>query len=111
MERYPIARRPRRPALGPALHDAAAGPVARRVRRADSTAGDVVAWAGAKGLFGNAVTVGVNDIRFKARLTDAFHGKPTTMVAAIEGPGSNAQVEALRKVLANRPTPTSPAAK
>ncbi|MGK5054974.1 lipid-binding SYLF domain-containing protein [Janthinobacterium sp. RB2P8] len=37
--------------------------------------GDVVAWSGTKGLFGNVVAVGLSDIRFNQHLTDAFYGR------------------------------------
>jgi lipid-binding SYLF domain-containing protein len=70
-----------------------------------STAGDVVAWSGARGLFGNAVTVGINDVRFNARLTDAYYGRTTTAEQAIDGSEVDAQAEALRKVLRSPPTP------
>lgn len=76
-----------------------------------STAGDVVAWAGSKGLFGNAVTVGINDIRFNPRLTDALYGKPTTAIAAIDSTEPNPHADALRKALANPPTPTGTGAR
>ena len=64
-----------------------------------STAGDVVAWSGSKGLFGNAATVGINDVRFNQRLTEAYYGKPTTALQAIDSTEVNAQADALRKVL------------
>lgn len=70
-----------------------------------STAGDVIAWSGSKGLFGNAVTVGVNDIRFNGRLTDAYYGKPLTAAQALDSTEPNPQSDALRKVLASPPTP------
>lgn len=37
--------------------------------------GDVVAWSGTKGLFGDVVAVGLSDIRFNQHLTDAFYGR------------------------------------
>ena len=37
--------------------------------------GDVVAWSGTKGLFGDVVAVGLSDIRFNQQLTDAFYGR------------------------------------
>jgi lipid-binding SYLF domain-containing protein len=70
-----------------------------------STAGDVVAWSGSKGLFGNAATVGINDVRFNQRLTEAYYGKPTTALQAIDSTEINAQADALRKVLGSPPTP------
>lgn len=70
-----------------------------------STAGDVVAWSGSKGLFGNAATVGINDVRYNRRLTEAYYGKPMTALQAIDSKESNAQADALRKVLGSPPTP------
>ena len=70
-----------------------------------STAGDVVVWSGSKGLFGNAATVGINDVRFNQRLTEAYYGKPTTALQAIDSTEVNAQADALRKVLGSPPTP------
>jgi lipid-binding SYLF domain-containing protein len=37
--------------------------------------GDVVAWSGTTGLFGDVVAVGLSDIRFNQHLTDAFYGR------------------------------------
>jgi SH3 domain-containing YSC84-like protein 1 len=70
-----------------------------------STAGDVVAWSGSKGLFGNAVTVGINDVRYNRRLTEAYYGKPTTAMQAIDSTEVNAQADALRKVLGSPAAP------
>lgn len=70
-----------------------------------STAGDVIAWSGAKGVFGNAVTVGINDVRFNERMTDAYYGKSTTARQAIDAAEIDAQADALRKVLRSPPTP------
>jgi lipid-binding SYLF domain-containing protein len=70
-----------------------------------STAGDVVAWSGSKGLFGNAATVGINDVRYNQRLTEAYYGKPMTALQAIDSTETNAQADALRKVLGSPATP------
>jgi lipid-binding SYLF domain-containing protein len=70
-----------------------------------STAGDVVVWSGNKGLFGNAATVGVNDIRYNQRLTESYYGKPMTALQAIDSTETNAQADALRKVLGSPPAP------
>ncbi|WP_413675487.1 lipid-binding SYLF domain-containing protein [Massilia cellulosiltytica] len=76
-----------------------------------STAGDVVAWSGSKGLFGNAATVGINDVRYNQRLTEAYYGKPMTALQAIDSKESNAQADALRKVLGSPPTPAGSSGK
>jgi lipid-binding SYLF domain-containing protein len=70
-----------------------------------STAGDIVAWSGSKGLFGNAVTVGVNDVRYDRSLTEAYYGKPMTAQQAIDSNEINTQADALRKVLGSPPVP------
>ena len=76
-----------------------------------STAGDIVAWSGTKGLFGNAATVGINDIRYNQGLTEAYYGKPTTALQAIDSTEINAQADALRKVLGSPPTPAGSGAR
>ena len=76
-----------------------------------STAGDVVAWSGSKGLFGNAATVGINDVRYNQRLTEAYYGKPMTALQAIDSKETNAQADALRKVLGSPPTPAGSSGK
>jgi lipid-binding SYLF domain-containing protein len=76
-----------------------------------STAGDIVAWSGTKGLFGNAATVGISDIRYNQGLTEAYYGKPTTAKQAIDSTEINAQADALRKVLGSPPTPAGSGAR
>ena len=72
----------------------------------DSTIGDVVAWSGSKGLFGNAATVAINDIRYNQRLTEAYYGKPMTAVQAIDSTEPNPQADPLRRAL-GKPAATS----
>ena len=60
---------------------------------------DIVAWSGAKGLFGNVATLGVNDIRFNQRLTTAYYGKPTTTAEVISGKAKNPDSQALKQAL------------
>jgi lipid-binding SYLF domain-containing protein len=64
-----------------------------------TTTGDVVAWSGGKGLFGNAATVALNDIRYNQRLTEAYYGKPVTALQAIDSIEPNAQADPLRRAL------------
>ncbi len=61
--------------------------------------GDVVAWSGTKGLFGNVATLGANDIRFNQRLTTAYYGKPTTTAEVISGKARNPDSQALKQAL------------
>jgi lipid-binding SYLF domain-containing protein len=76
-----------------------------------TTAGDVVAWSGTKGLFGDAATVGINDIRYNRSLTEAYYGRTTTAQQAIDSTEINAQADALRKVLGSPATPAGSGAK
>ncbi len=62
--------------------------------------GDIVAWAGTKGLFGNVVTLGANDIRFNQRLTDAYYNQKATVAEVMEGKLSNPESGELKKTLA-----------
>ncbi len=70
-----------------------------------STRGDVIAWSGGKGLFGNAATVGFNDIRYNQRLTEAYYGKPLTALQALDGAEPNPQADTLRTALAGAAAP------
>jgi lipid-binding SYLF domain-containing protein len=72
-----------------------------------STAGDVVVWSGNKGLFGSAVTVGVNDVRFNQRLTEAYDGKPVTAQQALDSTMADARADPLRKALGSAPPPAA----
>jgi len=72
-----------------------------------STAGDVIVWSGNKGLFGSAVTVGINDVRFNQRLTDAYDGKPVTAQQALDSTMTDARADALRKALGSAPAPAT----
>jgi lipid-binding SYLF domain-containing protein len=66
-----------------------------------TVSGDVIAWSGNKGLFGNVATIGVNDVRFNTGLTEAYYGKPTTAPQAIDSAEPSPQADALRKALAS----------
>jgi hypothetical protein len=72
-----------------------------------STAGDVVVWSGNKGLFGSAVTVGINDVRFNQRLTEAYGGKPVTAQQALDSTMTDARSDALRQALGSPPAPAA----
>lgn len=76
-----------------------------------SLAGDVIAWSGNKGLFGNVATIAVNDIRFNPRLTEAYYGKATTALEALDSVQANPQAEALRKALGSSATPAGTGAR
>jgi lipid-binding SYLF domain-containing protein len=65
--------------------------------------GDVVAWAGTKGLYGNLVAVGVGDIRYNQKLTDAYYHQTVSAADAVAGKYSNPQADALKQALASAP--------
>jgi lipid-binding SYLF domain-containing protein len=62
--------------------------------------GDVVAWAGTKGLFGNAATLAFNDIRFNQRATDSYYGKAVTAQDLADGKVTNPRSDPLKQSLA-----------
>jgi lipid-binding SYLF domain-containing protein len=66
--------------------------------------GDVVAWSGTKGLYGNLVAVGVSDIRFNQTLANAFYHQPVTPADVLAGraPAKPAAAE-LKQALASAP--------
>lgn len=68
--------------------------------------GDVVAWAGTKGLFGNVVTLGVNDIRFNQNETAAYYHQTVAAKDVISGRVKNSQADMLKKALATASTGT-----
>lgn len=66
--------------------------------------GDVVAWSATKGLFGDAVAVGVHDIRFNQDMTNAYYGR-TLSPKDIAGDGvANPQAQPLQHALAKAST-------
>jgi lipid-binding SYLF domain-containing protein len=69
-------------------------------------AGDVVAWAGTKGLYGNLVAVGVSDIRYNQNVTNAYYHQTVSVTDAVTGKYSNPQAETLKQALA--PGPAAP---
>lgn len=64
-------------------------------------AGDVVVWAGTKGLYGNLVAVGVSDIRYNETLTNAFYHATVTPAEVISGKYTNPHADLLRNALAS----------
>lgn len=72
-----------------------------KIAQGSTGEGDVVAWSGTKGLFGNVVTLGINDIRFNSRLTNAYYGKTTTAMDVINGKAKSPESEELKEALAS----------
>ena len=65
--------------------------------------GDVVAWAGTKGLYGNLVAVGVSDIRYNQKLTNAFYHQTVSAADALAGKHTNANADTLKQTLGAAP--------
>lgn len=72
--------------------------------------GDVVAWTGTKGLYGNLVSVGVSDIRYNEDLTNGFYGHPVAIADALAGKYPNPNSDPLKQILASAPA-SAPAAR
>lgn len=63
--------------------------------------GDVTAWSGTKGLFGNAVAVSLSDVRFSVDQTSAYYSRQDVSVDdVIKGVVQNPQAQPLKKALA-----------
>lgn len=69
--------------------------------------GDVVAWAGNKGLFGNVASIGVNDIRFNQKQNDAYYHQTVAVKDVISGKVKNPQADTLKQALAATSTGTA----
>ena len=72
-----------------------------KVAEGSTGPGDVVAWSGTKGLFGDVVTVGLNDIRLNENLTNAYYNRMLSAKDVITGKVKNPQADALRQELAS----------
>lgn len=70
-----------------------------KIAQGSTGEGDVVAWSGTKGLFGNVVTLGVNDIRFNSRLTQSYYGKTASPSDVISGKLKNPNADPLKQAL------------
>lgn len=57
-------------------------------------------WSAAKGLFGDAVAVGLNDIRFNQEMTNAYYGRGLSPRDIAAGNVSNPQSQPLQQALA-----------
>lgn len=66
--------------------------------------GDVVAWSASKGLFGDVVTVGLNDVRFNQAMTNAYYGRTLSPQDIAAGTVSNPQAQPLQQALGSAST-------
>jgi len=71
-----------------------------KVAQGSAGAGDVAVWAGTKGLFGNAVAIGVNDIRFDQGETNAYYHQTVSARDIVSGTVKNPQADTLKQALA-----------
>ncbi|HVK93570.1 MAG TPA: lipid-binding SYLF domain-containing protein [Noviherbaspirillum sp.] len=78
-----------------------------RVAQGSAGTGDVVAWSGTKGLFGNVASIGVNDIRFNQNQTNAYYGQTVAVNDVISGKVKNPQANTLKQALAATSTGTA----
>lgn len=62
--------------------------------------GDIVAWAGTQGLFGNAASISFNDMRFSSRVNDAYYHAITGTKAILDGKHTNPHSSVLKDALA-----------
>lgn len=67
-------------------------------------AGDIVAWSSAKGLFGDAIAVGLRDIRFNQGVTNVYYKRALQPQDIAEGKVSNPQAQALLHALSQAST-------
>ena len=78
-----------------------------KIAQGSTGEGDVVAWSGTKGLFGNVATLGVNDIRFNSRLTQSYYGKTASAADVISGKVKNPEADGLKQALAEAASGTA----
>lgn len=78
-----------------------------KAAQGEAGTGDVVAWAGNKGLFGNVASIGVNDIRFNQKQNDAYYHKTVAVRDVISGKIKNPQADTLKQALAATSTGTA----
>lgn len=71
-----------------------------KMAQGEAGTGDILAWSGAKGLFGNVVSIGVNDVRFNQNETNAYYRQAMTAHDAISGKAQNPQADGLKQALA-----------
>jgi len=78
-----------------------------KVAQGSAGIGDVVAWAGTKGLFGNVASIGVSDIRFNQNETKAYYHQTVAANDVVRGKVKNRQADMLKEALAAISTGTS----
>lgn len=73
-----------------------------KVAVGSSGPGDAVAWSGAKGLFGDVASIGINDMRFNLKLNQAYYHTSKALQASdvLNGKYANVHADELRQMLA-----------
>ncbi|GJI94061.1 hypothetical protein RugamoR57_07790 [Duganella caerulea] len=71
-----------------------------RLAQGTAGTGDVLAWSAAKGLFGDAVAVGLNDIRYNEDMTNGYYARGLSPHDIAAGSVSNPQSQPLQQALA-----------
>jgi lipid-binding SYLF domain-containing protein len=72
-----------------------------KMAQATGGTGDVIAWSSTKGLFGDALTIELNDVRFNQQLTNAYYQRTLSASDVVEGKSTNPQAAALVNVIAS----------
>lgn len=70
-----------------------------KLANATAGTGDVVAWSSTKGLFGDAIAIGLHDIRFNQGVTNAYYKRTLWPQDIAEGNVSNPQAQSLQQAL------------
>lgn len=70
-----------------------------RLAQGTGGTGDIVVWSATRGLFGNAASVNVMDVRFNERATASYYGQRLNAEQVIAGKVSNAQADPLKAAL------------
>jgi SH3 domain-containing YSC84-like protein 1 len=78
-----------------------------KVAQGTAGEGDVVVWSGTKGLFGDAVAIGVNDIRFNQNLTTAYYHQNVSPKDVVAGKAKSQHTEKLKQALSGMHSGTS----
>jgi SH3 domain-containing YSC84-like protein 1 len=70
-----------------------------KVAEGSTGSGDAVAWSGAKGIFGDVASIGINDVHFNLRLNQAYyHASQSVAIADIlSGKTSNMHADELKQ--------------
>lgn len=66
--------------------------------------GDVIAWSSTKGLFGDALAIGINDVRYNEQLTNAYYERSLTPADVAAGSVHSPRASPLQQALARAAT-------